>query len=230
MESVIYKKKTGILFILYAAFLLIFAYGWHFGLPYYGTLDNYITMIQSNNWIMINLIGWIGILFGVFALFFLYGDMAANLKLTGNIGFIAVIVSFLIHLCLVSWEAFIWPVLAYDEQARLLIQNGVLIKSPQIIILYSLFSLTFLTGFILLGIALIKARFFSKPLVLLTITGSFLYSFAVAIGGYAGLIAFTVYLAGIMGLGIVIVKKSKSAVYAAEYGANPLVLNQLSNE
>ena len=195
------QRTPGILLMVYAALMLMFAYLWHFALPFEGKLENYPAMLAHDQWFVIYAIGWTAVPIGMLALISLHGKYSNPLSLPGTIGFVLVFLGFFIQGCLLSWEAFLWPIVGNESRSAFLIQEAVFIKSPPVAALYISFSIAFSVGFVLLGYAWMKAKLFPKAAVIMVMLGAFVYSFAVAFGGWVGLIAFTIYLFGILSLG-----------------------------
>ncbi len=196
------QRNSGILLMVYATMMLAFACLWHFALPFHGDLANYRDMVSHEYWPLINTIGWIAVPIGIFAIVSLHHSHEKNVGWSGRSGFILVISAFFIHGCLLSWETFIWPEIADNIKAVFLITEGVFLQSRSIVLLYSLFSLTFALGFVLLGTAWLKTRLFPKAAVIMIMAGASIYALAVAFGGYTGLIAFTMYLTGLFYIGL----------------------------
>jgi len=196
------SKKTGVLLITYAFLMALFALLWHFLLPFNGSIDNYLGMIKNPNWVLVNLCGWVGIFIGILAFMAFTQQTYEHLTKIGRFGIYFVFTAFLLHFCLVSWELVVFPVLAETDATAFLISEAVILKSPVAIVVYSLFSLSFSLGFILLGLSLIKLKRYHIVFVSAMMLGSLIYAFAVAFGGYVGLIAFLIYVSGIAHIGI----------------------------
>jgi len=196
------SQISGILLVAYSCLMALFALLWHFLLPYNGNIENYLMMIKDPNWFAVNMCGWLGTLTGIFALMLFTQRVYKGLAKIGKLGVFLVFVAFLLHFCLVTWELVIFPVLAQTEASEFVISQGLIMKSPMALVVYSLFSLCFSLGFVFLGIALVKLKIYNKIFIIGLMLGAFLYAFAVAFGGYIGLMVFLVYLTGIAHIGI----------------------------
>jgi hypothetical protein len=193
---------SGMLCIVYSVIMLIGICLWYFVLPYNGSIENYSVMILDDNWVIINIILWLGTGIGIFIFFSLLYSVKQKIKKIGKAGLVLIIIAFLIQFSLYSWEAFIFPELIKINQIKDAISNGIVISSNSINMLFGCFSLFYISGFLLFGISSIKNKVFPLYSILLIITGSAIYSFSFVFGGYVGLLSFSLYLAGIFWIGI----------------------------
>jgi hypothetical protein len=109
--------------------------------------------------------------------------------MTGLLGFVLIEAAYLLQACKVTWEIFLFPIIARDPSAVTLLRDGILRHHPLIVVFKTSASVTIFLGILLFCFALVRSKQFPKAAGILIFVGALAYgsgpliSVVVAIGG-----------------------------------------------
>lgn len=197
-------KNSGVFIILYVVLLIVYSILWYVLLPHKEEVVNFALMVSSKYWKVPYYFGILAIIFG------LLGTMGVLLKLSkSNLavwGLYTIMISFMLQICIMSWEFIIWPIIVSDSLSSHLITKSIINTNPFVISIYTLFTLLFSLGNILLGISMLKQKYLSKWIAFLLIFGAPIYVFGLVFSGIVSSVGMYVYLMGVLMIGINLLK------------------------
>ncbi len=196
------QKLGGFSIITGAILLAIWTICFSFILPVNERFRDYSLMILNPNWNWIILISFFGIIFLIFGFISAYARMYEKSGIIGLLGFIFLILAYIFQLAHITWELFIFPVLAGNSSTLFMMKENILNSTLQ----DKVFSLTgdvsILTGIVLFFISILKSRIFSMLSGMLFIIGAVLYAVGPFINIYIGIIGVIIFATGCMLIGL----------------------------
>ena len=112
MKGEIIQKLGGISLMLGSILLLIYSILFPLLLPVHEMRHDLTTVILNPNWIWIAVVAFAGIILMVFGFTAVYSKLYAESGLVGLLGFIFVVIAYLLQACQVTWEIFLYPIIA----------------------------------------------------------------------------------------------------------------------
>ena len=169
------QKSGGISLILGSVFLLAYSILFPLLLPMNNMLTDFTSLVLNPNWIWITVVAFAGILLMIFGFAAVYSKLYAESGLAGLLGFICIEIAYIFQACKVTWEIFLWPVIASNQMSLFLLRDFVIKNSAPVAAFRWIAGLTILFGIILFCIALIRSKNFPKIGGILIFIGAFLY-------------------------------------------------------
>jgi hypothetical protein len=164
---------AGILILLWWLGLAIF-------FPLEGMEKGYLNLVQDSDWLWVNIIGLIATMLLAVGFLGLYLKQAKETGLLGFIGFLFAFFGSLLFMCIQYIETILWPIFTEHAQG-LLEQKGAMFTDTVFTIFYLIMGFSLALGFIILGIATLRAKILSRWGALLTMIGGVLFSLVVSV-------------------------------------------------
>ena len=189
------QKLGGVSLILGSVLLLAYSILFPLLLPMSEMLTDFTLLVLNPNWLWISLVVFIGVMMMIFGFVAVYSKLFAESGLTGLVGFIFIEIAYIFQACKVTWEIFLWPVIASNQTSLFLLKDFVIKNSALVVTFREIASITIFAGIILFCIALIRSKSFPKLGGILIFIGAFMY-------GLGPLLSVIVAMAGIFILSI----------------------------
>jgi hypothetical protein len=189
------QKLGGVSLILGSVLLLAYSILFPLLLPMSEMLTDFTLLVLNPNWLWISLVVFIGVMMMIFGFVAVYSKLFAESGLTGLVGFIFIEIAYILQACKVTWEIFLWPVIASNQTSLFLLKDFVIKNSALVVTFREIASITIFAGIILFCIALIRSKSFPKLGGILIFIGAFMY-------GLGPLLSVIVAMAGIFILSI----------------------------
>lgn len=196
-----FEKTTGIANLAYSIMLLTVGILFYLLLPVSKIATNYSLLISQPSWIPLNIISMIALIMGIWGLFGMYMKQRNESGLLMLSGLIMTMTALVMKASATSWEFIVWPAIMKENPATSLLSNSLIYKDPGILSFYGLFTLLFAIGYILFGIASLKAKIFPKWSSILLIIGGPVYAILLSVPPF-GIIGLVLYCFGIFGYGL----------------------------
>jgi hypothetical protein len=189
------QKYGGVSIVLGSALLLAYSILFSSLMPLEAVNTDYSLLVLNPNWLWLAVVAFFGILFLIFGFAAAYSRIFAESGWIGLTGFVIVELAYIFQACKVSWEIFLWPVIASNQASLFLLKDFVIRKSPLVMEFRWIANLTILAGVVLFCIALIRSKSFPKSGGILILIGAFLY-------GLGPLLSVAAAMAGVFILGV----------------------------
>jgi hypothetical protein len=189
------QKYGGVSIVLGSALLLAYSILFSSLMPLEAVNTDYSLLVLNPNWLWLAVVAFFGILFLIFGFAAAYSRIFAESGWIGLMGFVIVELAYIFQACKVSWEIFLWPVIASNQASLFLLKDFVIRKSPLVMEFRWIANLTILAGVVLFCIALIRSKSFPKSGGILILIGAFLY-------GLGPLLSVAAAMAGVFILGV----------------------------
>lgn len=168
------QKLGGISIILGSILLTIYTIATSFLLA--STLFvNFAQTVSNPNWTWIACVAFFGLFLMIFGFITVYSKIYSEAGIIGLVGFILMVIAYLLQACKVTWEIFIYPILVKQPQAIFLLQDNILKNSAQFTIFRTCASLTILIGVILFCMTLFRSSLSLKISSSFILIGAIIY-------------------------------------------------------
>ncbi|MBI3560762.1 MAG: hypothetical protein HY080_03505 [Gammaproteobacteria bacterium] len=185
------QKLGAIALILGSVLLTAYAIAIPLLLPIQNNPHDFILRITSAHWIWISSLALLGILFTIFGYTAVYSRMRRQAGLLGFMGYIFVMLAYILQASKVTWEIFLFPIIANNPASVFLFSDSVIRNNPLFMTFRTLAEISIFLGIILFCAALYRAAEFPKSAALLIFIGALVYAigpFFSIIIGIAGII------------------------------------------
>lgn len=198
----VFEKLGGIAII--AGSLLLSAYAVLFPvlLPLgTGTFD-YAEVVRSPGWVPLAGVAFAGVLALLVGFYAVYAKMRATAGLLGAVGFLFVEAAYLLQACKVTWELFLYPVIARYPETAFLLRDAVIKNDPAVLAFRISASATILIGIVLFCLAIHRSALYPKPAALLIFVGAVVYALGPMISVFVSIAGIFTFALGCMLLGV----------------------------
>jgi hypothetical protein len=183
------QKLGGISLILGSVLLLIYSVLCPVLLPIDAMVTNFASVVLNPHWIWLCTAAFFGVIFLMFGFMATYSRMYSTSGVVGLLGFIMIEIAYILQACSITWEIFVWPLLASYQQSQFIFHDGVFEKDTLVMIFGWIATISIFVGVILFCIAIIRSKVFPKISGALIFVGAVLYgvgSFVIVIGAMIG--------------------------------------------
>jgi hypothetical protein len=156
---------------------------------------DYVQVVLDPNWVRLALVAFAGILLMLVGFYAVYSRMRPKAGMLGAVGFLFIEGAYLLQACHVTWELFLYPVIASHPASAFLLRDGVIKHDPWVGLFQLGSAITILLGIVLFCLALYRSEEYPKAAPVLIFAGALVY----AIGPAASIF---VSIAGIFTLAV----------------------------
>ncbi len=146
-------------------------------------------VVLSPPWMGVTGIAFAGVVLMVFGFAAVYSRLHQGAGALGLVGFVFIEVAYLLQACKVTWEIFLYPIIAGNPSSVTLLRDGILRDHPLVHAFKAGASATIFLGILLFCFALVRSKEFPRAAGILIFAGALAYalgpvlSMMVAVGG-----------------------------------------------
>ncbi len=200
------QKFGGVSLIAGSVLLLVYSVFFSFLLPIKTIRADFTAAVLNPNWLWLASAAFFGVIFLIFGFMSVYSKIHRDSGITGFLGFLLVETAYIIQACKVTWEIFLWPVIAANQVFAPLLRDLIIWHSPLVVLFNSAASITILLGIILFCTALIRSKAFPKFAGILILAGAMLYGFGPLFSVIIAISGITILSLGCFILGIKLIR------------------------
>ncbi len=202
MQDTVLGKSGG--FAIIAGSILLFVYSALFTvlLPIGHGQYDFVQVVLNPNWTRLALIALLGILLMMIGFYTVYERLRVNGGLVAALGFLFIELAYLLQACKVTWELFVYPVLATHTHSAFILGDGILKQDPAVTMFRTISSLTILIGIILFCLSLYRSGKFPKTAAILIFIGALVYGLGPLLSLYASIAGILTLAIGCAMLGV----------------------------
>ena len=195
-------KTSGWSFIAGASLLVVYSVAFFACLPMASMGDNFAALVSDPDWLWIVCTAFFGLLLMLPGYTAIYSVTFRSGGWAGLTGYVLIVFANLLQMCKVTWEIFIYPILAHGSNTTFLLSDRVIKNDPGVGVFRWIASLSILVGIILFCRMVARSGHFGKAGAWGMAGGAILYgigpllSVSVAIGGIVLFAAGAMCLAG----------------------------------
>ena len=195
------QRLGGISIIIGAILLTLWTICWTFLLPISERSRDVSVLIVNQNWIWISSASLFGVIFMIFGFTAAYSRMYHKVGISGLVGFLFVILAYIFQAAKITWEIFIYPVLAENSSSIFLLRDKVLLVNPLVILFKWLSVVSIFVGVVLFCISLIRSKEFPILAGYAVLCGAILYGIGPMIQIYLAIIGVLILSLGCFFIG-----------------------------
>lgn len=162
---------------------------------------DYPQIVLSPHWKWLALTALCGILLMLVGFYGVYLKIRENSGISGAAGFLLIEAAYLLQACKVTWEYFLYPVIAAHPESAFLIHDKIIRNDPAVTLFRNVSSLVILAGIILFCLALYRSRIYPKPAAVMIFAGALMYASYPATGLLISITGIFILATGCMLLG-----------------------------
>jgi hypothetical protein len=140
-----------------------------------GTYD-YVQMVMNPNWVRLAIIAFAGVILMLIGFYGVYSRIRSGAGLVGAIGFLFIEAAYLLQACKVTWELFLYPIIAAHPESAFLLRDLVIKHDPAVGVFRLMASITILLGIVLFCYTLYRSREYPKAGAVLIFIGALVYA------------------------------------------------------
>jgi len=169
------QRLAGSALIGGSALLALYAIAFPVLLPLDRMATDFTQGVLNLHWLWLASVAFAGVLLMVAGFAGIYSRLYSTAGCTGLVGFVALQLAYLLQACKVTWEIFLYPVIAAHPTAVSLLRDRI-IKQSELVGIFRLgATATILVGTLLFCFTLIRSREFPKSGGIVLLVGALLY-------------------------------------------------------
>ena len=126
MQVTAIQKLGGVSLFLGSALLLVYSILFPLFLPVHEMRTDLAMVILNPNWTWIALVAFTGTVCMIFGFTAVYSKLYAESGVVGLLGFIVVVIAYILQVCQITWEIFLYPVIASNQASIFLFRDYVI--------------------------------------------------------------------------------------------------------
>ena len=168
--------------------------------------QDYSIAVLNSNYVWNASVAFFGLLFMLFGFTAVYSRLYKDSGIVGFLGYIFISIAYMIKISKVTWEIFLYPVLATNQNSIFLLKDIVFHNDPGIILFRILASATIFIGIVLFCIALIRSKEFPRIAGILIFIGAIIYGIGPMITVLIAIGGIVIFSIGCLMLGLNLIK------------------------
>ena len=207
MRISLFEKLGG--YSLIAGSLLLAVYSALFTtlLPIGNGRYDYVQVVLDPQWRGLALAAFAGVLLMQVGFYAVYTRMRPTSGLGAALGFLFIEAAYLLQACKVSWELFLYPIVAEHPESAFLLRDAIIRNDSLVVLFRTMSSLTILVGIVLFCFALYRSEQFPKPAALLVFTGALVYAVGSMLSIFVAIAGIFILAGGCFLLGMPLINK-----------------------
>jgi len=201
------QKFGGGSLILGSVLLLTYSVLFPLLLPMKDMVTDFTLLVLNPNWLWISVVAFAGVLMMIFGFAAVYSKLFAESGLIGLLGFIFIEIAYIFQACKVTWEIFLWPVIASNQASLFLLRDFIIKNSTLVTVFRGIASITIFLGVILFCIALVRSKSFPKLGGILIFVGAFMYGLGPLLSVIVSMTGIFILSIGCTIIGLTLIKK-----------------------
>ena len=148
---------------------------------------DFAQVVLNPSWVRLAMVAFFGVLFMITGFYGVYMRVGSKTGLTGAIGFFFVEAAFLFQACKVTWELFLYPVIAAHPESAFLLRDAVLIRNPAVVVFRVVSAGSIFIGLVLFCRTLYRSEEFPKVAAILVSLGAFVYAIGPMVSAFVSI-------------------------------------------
>jgi len=197
-----WPEKLGGVSLIFGS-LLMAAYSVMFPLllPIGRYAADYGEMVRNPNWLWLAIVVFVGILLLMAGFYAVYSRMRVRAGIIGAAGFLFLEAAYLFQACKVTWEIFLFPIIAAHSETAFLLRDGAIKHDPAVSTFRIICSIAIFMGILLFCLTLYRSKEYPKAAPILVFAGALSYALGPMTSVYVALSGIFAFAAGCFILG-----------------------------
>jgi len=201
------QKLGGVSLILGSVLLFVYSILFPLLLPMNQMLTDFNLFVLNPNWLCIGIIAFVGVIMVIFGFVAVYSKLFVESGLVGLLGFIFLEIAYILQACKITWELFLWPVIASNQTSSFLLRDFVIKNSALVVTFRGIASITIFAGMILFCLAIIRSKNFPKLGGILIFIGALIYGLGPLLSVFVAMAGIFILSIGCTIIGLSLIKK-----------------------
>jgi hypothetical protein len=176
MNSLSPRKFGGASLILGSILLTVYAALFPALLPLGNGTYDYVQVVLNPNWERLAAVAFAGVLLMLVGFYAVYSRIREEAGLVGAIGFLFIEAAYLLQACKVTWELFLYPVIASHPESAFLLRDLVIKHDPGVGVFRLAATVTIFVGILLFCYTLYRSSVYPKSAAGLIFVGALVYA------------------------------------------------------
>lgn len=196
------EKIGGLSLILGSLLLTLYAALFPVLLPVGNGVYDYVQVVLNPNWIRLALAAFAGVLLMLIGFYAVYSRLRSKAGIVGAIGFLFVEAAYLLQACKLTWELFLYPIIAAHPPSAFLLQEAIIKNDPAVVIFRVVSAFTIFIGIVLFCFSLYRSDEYPKVAAILIFVGALVYAIGPVISVFVSVAGIATLAMGCLLLGL----------------------------
>lgn len=206
MQQSTLQKIGGIALIVGAVLLTAYSIIFSTLLPIDQIRQNYTVVVLNPNYVWNACIAFFGLLCMIFGFTAVYSRLYKDSGVVGFLGYIFILIAYVIQISKVSWEIFIYPLLAGNQNSIFLLRDMVFQHDPGVLFFRMLASATIFIGILLFCISLVRSKEFPRLAGVFIFIGAIIYGLGPMLNVLLAISGIILFSIGCLMLGLKLIR------------------------
>jgi hypothetical protein len=205
------QKFGGVSLILGSALLAAYSILFAALLPVTQLRSNPLLGAANHNWTWIAAVVFVGIILMIFGFMAVYSKIYDGSGAAGFLGFIVIEIAYVLQACKVTWEIFIYPLIAGNPAFAPLLSGHILQNNAHVHMFNMAMMVTILLGIVLFCFALVRSNKFPKVAGILIFAGALIYGLGPMLTTLVAISGIVILAIGCLILGLKLIRAELEA-------------------
>jgi len=187
MSSSLLGKTGGVAIVLGALLFALYSILFIVLLPLDQVSNDFARVVRDPDWVRLAFTALLGILLMLYGFYAAYDRLRTDGGMLAALGFLFVELAYLLQACKVTWELFVYPVIAGHAASAFLLSDGILKHDGAVQVFRLISSLTIFIGMVLFCLSLYRSDKFPKSAAVLIFVGALVYGLGPLLSLYAAI-------------------------------------------
>ena len=174
-----------------------------------GTYD-YVLVVLNPNWARLAFVAFVGILLMLVGFYAVYSRVRAKGGIIGAVGFLFIEGAYLLQACKVTWELFLYPIIASHPESAFLLRETIIKHDPSVVAFRTASAITIFVGVVLFCFALHRSNEYPRAAPPLIFAGAIVYAVGPAVSIFVSIAGIFVLAIGCSMLGFRLLKPKRA--------------------
>ncbi len=176
-----------------------------------GTYD-FVQLVLNPNWVRLAIIAFTGVTLMLIGFYAVYTRIRSSAGMVGAIGFLFVEAAYLLQACKVTWELFLYPIIAAHAESAFLLRDLIIKHDPGVGIFRWMATITIFVGIVLFCYTLYRSSEYPKSAAVLIFIGALVYALGAMISVFMSIAGIFTFAIGCLLIGIHLFRVPRASI------------------
>jgi uncharacterized membrane protein YiaA len=209
MQLISFEKLGGISLVIGSLLFAAYSSLFFVLLPIGQSPSDFVSEVLNSNWTRLSIVALIGILLMLVGFYAVYSRIRVKSGVPGAVGFLFIEAAYLLQTCKVTWELFLYPIIASHPESAFLLGKAVIKNDPSVVIFNDVSEATIFIGVVLFCLALYRSDEYPRVAPHFIFLGAIAYAAGPAVSIVASIAGIFVLAIGCSLLGIRLLRPAR---------------------
>jgi hypothetical protein len=176
MNAKLVDRAGGVALVVGSLLMTVYALLYALLLPIGGGPSDFVRVVSNSNWKWLACVAFVGVLLMLAGIGAVYARVKAAAGLLGLVGFLFIETAFILQACKITWELFLYPIIAAHSESAFLISDALIIRDPGVVAFLLISVAAIFIGISLFCWVLYRSAVFAKSAAILVFVGALVYA------------------------------------------------------